>query len=85
MENSELLKGKEYIDFILDFLQGKKDEHPPVKDPKALEKQWCYHELTAEEATKLRDILVADKDMAFYYFNVMGGMKVLVDSLRFNT
>jgi len=30
MGNSELLKGKEYIDFILDFLQGKKDESPPV-------------------------------------------------------
>ena len=26
MGNSELLKGKEYLDFILDFLQGKKDE-----------------------------------------------------------
>jgi hypothetical protein len=30
MSNSELLKGKEYIDFLLDFLQGKKDEAPPV-------------------------------------------------------
>ena len=30
MGNSELLKGKEYIDFILDFLQGKKDENPPT-------------------------------------------------------
>lgn len=30
MSNSELLKGKEYLDFILDFLQGKKDEIPPA-------------------------------------------------------
>jgi len=44
MGNSELLKGKEYIDFILDFLQGKKDEQPPAQNPKA-EKQWCFHEL----------------------------------------
>jgi hypothetical protein len=26
MSNSELLQGKEYIDFLLDFLQGKKDD-----------------------------------------------------------
>ena len=25
MSNAELLKGKEYLDYILDFLQGKKD------------------------------------------------------------
>lgn len=26
MGSAEMLKGKEYIDFILDFLQGRKDE-----------------------------------------------------------
>jgi len=32
----------------------------------------------------LKDILPADKDIA-YYFNVKDGMKVLVNSLKFNT
>ena len=34
MGNSELLKGKEYLDFIIDFLQGRKDDTPPVIDSK---------------------------------------------------
>jgi hypothetical protein len=51
MGNSELLKGKEYIDFILDFLQGKKDDvEPTPRDPKSTEKQYCFHELSSEEA-----------------------------------
>ena len=32
----------------------------------------------------MKDILPADKDIA-YYFNVKDGMKVLVNSLKFNT
>ena len=38
MGNSELLKGKEYLDFVIEFLLGKKDETPPAIDPKATEK-----------------------------------------------
>ena len=52
MSNSELLKGKEYIDFLLDFLQGRKDEVPPAINPKG-EKSYCFHELTQEESQKL--------------------------------
>jgi hypothetical protein len=81
MSNSDLLKGKEYLDFLLEFLQGKKDEQQPP-DPKK-EKQWCFHELTEEESKKLSVALEADKDIV-YYFNVKDGMKVLVDSLQFN-
>lgn len=84
MGNSELLKGKEYLDFLLDFLQGKKDENPPVPNPKATEKQWCFHELTIEESNKLKDTLTSDKDIT-YYFNVKDGMKILVNSLQYNT
>jgi len=84
MGNSELLKGKEYIDFILDFLQGKKDDvEPTPRDPKSSEKQWCFHELTSEEALKLKDTLSSDKDIV-YYFNVKDGLKVLVSSLFYN-
>lgn len=36
-----------------------------------------------EEATKLRDTLLSDKDIV-YYFNVKDGLKVLVGSLNFN-
>ena len=51
MGNAELLKGKEYIDVILDLLQGKKDqvEH---KD-----KRYCYHEIKEEDAKKLKENL----------------------------
>lgn len=56
MSNSELLKGKEYIDFLLEFLQGKKDEQPPVLDPKG-QGNHCFHELTTEETQKLGSTL----------------------------
>jgi len=78
MGNAELLKGKEYIDFILDFLQGRKDEQPHTV------KKFCYYELTAEAADKLKEILVKDADM-IYYFNVKDGFKTLVSSLELNT
>ena len=42
------------------------------------------HELTAEEAGKLRETLTADRDIA-WYFNAKDGLKILVSSLRFNT
>ena len=76
MSNSELLKGKEYLDFILDFLQGKKDEIPHN------EKRYCYHELTKEESRKILDSL-KDPDM-IYYFNCKDGFKTLIDSLDMN-
>ncbi len=77
MSNSELLKGKDYLDFLIDFLTGKKDEEPAPKD------RVCLHELTDEEAKKLGETLSSDKDIV-YYFNVKDGLKVLVDSLHFN-
>ena len=78
MSNSESLKGKEYVDFLLDFLQGKKDADPKV------ERKYCIHELNSEEAVKLKEALCSDKDIA-YYFNVKDGLKTLVESLKFNT
>eukprot|EP00347_Sterkiella_histriomuscorum_P021645 403333259 len=78
MSNANLLKGKEYLDFILDFLQGKKDETLPK------EKKFCYYDLQQEDADKIKEILLSDQDM-IYYFNVKNGFKTLVDSLSFNT
>ena len=77
MSNSELLKGKEYLDFLIDFLTGKKDQESGAKDI------ICQHELTEDEAKKLGETLSADKDIV-YYFNVKDGFKVLVDSLFYN-
>ena len=51
MSNAELLKGKEYLDFLLDFLQGKKDGLAHAV------KKFCYHEITEEESKKLSDNL----------------------------
>lgn len=68
--------GKEYLDFILDFLQGRKESETPK------EKKYCYHELTKEEADKL-EVNLQDKDLV-YYFNVKEGLKTLVGSLEFN-
>ena len=83
MSNSELLQGKEYIDFLLDFLQGKKDDTSQPSTEKGQAK-FCYHELTAEEATKLKETLSKDKDIT-YYFNVKYGLRTLVDSLQYNS
>lgn len=76
MSNAELLKGKEYLDYILDFLQGKKDTETYK------EKKFCYHDLTAEDTNKLKETLV-DQDI-IYYFNLKNGFKTLIDSLKFN-
>ena len=80
MANASSLKGKEYIDYLLAFLKGKKDESA---DASKKTKQICFHELTKDECTKLTEIL-ADENMV-YYFNVNGGMSILVDSLYIST
>ena len=52
MENSHSLAGKEYIDFLLAFLKGHKDQAPG--DEKKLRKnQVCKHELTQTDFDKL--------------------------------
>lgn len=39
MANAEALKGKEYIDYLLAFLKGKKDEEAPAADEKKVKKK----------------------------------------------
>ena len=66
MENSQSLAGKEYIDYLLAFLKGKKDDSPPEAKRKG---QFCLHELTEEEFKKLEKTLTSDKsENMVYYF-----------------
>jgi len=90
MADAEKLAGKEFIDYILEFLKGKKDEElPELTDEqvrynrKINRKQIVYHPLGADELKKLTKIL-ADDNM-IYYFSVNEGFKVLIDSLYFGT
>ena len=84
MENADSLAGKEYIDYLLLFLKGKKDVDPLKKDAKNKKrKQICFHEITQEQKDKLAKIL-EDSDMV-YYFNVQEGCALLVDSLYEST
>jgi hypothetical protein len=85
MENADSLAGKEYIDYLLSFLRGKKDETAPEQDEKAKKKrvQICFHTFDEEASKKLSETL-KNEDMV-YYFNVNDGSKVLVDSLYLST
>lgn len=51
MNDASLLKGKAYIDAILDLLQGK-NENKPKNDIK-----YCCHEITKEKINELQDSL----------------------------
>ena len=80
--------GKEYIDYLLAFLKGKKDgvELTPeqlLANKKKGRKQVCFHEFTLEESSKLTKTLEDEKMV--YYFSVSGGFNVMVDSLYFST
>ena len=68
MSNAQLLKGKEYLDFILQFLQGKEGD--------------CCHEITKEQTEKMLEAL-SDADVV-YYFNEKHGFKTLTASLQYN-
>ena len=85
MANAEALKGKEYIDYLLSFLKGKKEEAPKAEDKKNKKKRVpvCLHRLEKDEVKKLGKTL-EDENMV-YYFNVNDGMKILVDSLYIST
>lgn len=83
MENASQLAGKDYIDYLLAFLQGKKDETIPEQPKTQKRKQIVFHELEKEEADKLKKTL-SDENMV-YYFSVNDGFKILVDSLYLGT
>lgn len=85
MANAGTLRGKEYIDYLLAFLKGKKDEEEPAEENKNKKKrkQVCFHEVTPEECKKLTKTL-EDQDMV-YYFTVNDGFRIIVDSLYLST
>jgi hypothetical protein len=80
MSNSGSLKGKEFIDFLFEYLSGR--SHEPEKKPGFRMPDHCKNELKADEAKKLLDILTKDEEL-MYYFNAKNGFKALVDSLFF--
>ena len=74
------MKGKEFVDFLLDFLTKEVDTGVKRILPKL-----CKNELTPENAIKLRQVFSNEnKDELALYFNAKNGMKVLVESLQFN-
>lgn len=81
MSNSESLKGKEFIDFILDYLTGK--THKPEPKPGFRVPKNCANQLNTDEAKKLVNILKDSTELS-YYFNAKDGFKTLVDSLHFS-
>jgi len=92
MANSDSLKGKEFIDFLLDYLQGKGPQPEESADsaagtgksvPKARLPKYCKHELKKDEAKKLKGVLSDGGDDMLWYFNAKDGFKVLVASLHF--
>jgi len=91
MENAESLAGKEYIDFLLNALQGKIPQalsevaagKPTIADAKKAPR-YCQHAVKPEEAKKLGEILKGQADLVLY-FNVHDGMRTLVQSLEYNS
>ena len=81
MANAESLKGKEFLDFLIDYLKGK--SHTPELKPGVRLPDNCKNELKAEEAKKLSEIIGKDEELMFY-FNAKDGFKALTDSLHFN-
>lgn len=80
MANSETLKGKDFIDFLLDYMTGK--SHKPELKPGVRLPKHCVNELKADEVKKLLEILKGSEELALY-FNAKDGFKSLVDSLNF--
>lgn len=80
MANSETLKGKDFIDFLLDYMTGK--SHKPELKPGLRLPKHCVNELKADEVKKLLEILKGSEELALY-FNAKDGFKSLVDSLNF--
>jgi len=86
MADADNLKGKEYVDFLLNFLQGKhlaEEEEGHLRKGPRLPK-YCKLELNDENATKLRSVLKDQGEDVTLYMNTRDGMKVLCDSLEFN-
>ena len=92
MENAQELAGREYIDFLLNAVQGKIPQTlseaasgQPKKADQGKVPRYCQHAIKPEEATKLKGILRRDEEELVLYFNAKDGFRTLVHSLEYNT
>ena len=92
MENAQELAGREYIDFLLNAVQGKIPQTlseaasgQPKKADQGKVPRYCQHAIKPEEATKLKSILRKDEEELVLYFNAKDGFRTLVHSLEHNT
>ena len=89
MENSDSLEGKEYIDFLLNAVQGNIPQpmsqygKPTAADQKKVPR-YCQHAIEPDQAKKLKEILKKEDEDLVLYFNAKDGFRTLVGSLEFN-
>lgn len=84
MANAKSLEGKEYIDYLLNYLKDGNEvsENAPLKANEK-RKAICKREICTEDVKRLSK-LVEDDNM-LYYLSISGGYKVLIDSLYLNS
>jgi len=83
MEKRDGLSDKEYIDFTIEYLTGKKDEEIKIEEGKK-ESTYCVHPIKEEEGKKLSELLLKSEDLLLYFVKNKG-LLCLKDSLSHNT
>lgn len=83
MEQRDGLNDKEYIDFTLEYLRGKKDEEIKIEEGKT-ESSYCVHPIEEEEGKKLKELLLKSEDLLLYFVK-NEGLLILRDSFSHNT
>ena len=91
MENAQDLAGREYIDFLLNAVQGRIPQTlsevaagQPTKADSGKVPRYCQHAIKPEEAKKLGEILKPEEQELVLYFNAKNGFLTLVQSLEYN-
>lgn len=92
MANAADLEGKDYVDHLLSAVQGKIPQTfadasagKPNRADQGKAPRYCQHEISPEEATKLKGILRKEENDLVLYFNAKDGFRTLVHSLEYNT
>ena len=92
MQSADDMEGREYVDFLLNAVQGKIPQtlsdvaagKPTAADSKKVPR-YCQHAIKPEEAKKLKEALKKDDQELVLYFNAKDGFRTLVQSLEYNT
>jgi len=91
MERAQELTGKDYIDRLLNAVQGKIPQTvnevntgQPKKADIGKVPRFCEHAIKPEEAKKLAEILKPEDEELVLYFNAKDGFRTLVQSLEHN-